>query len=34
MLTGSKSTKNNPFSAKGGEKWLTVKEEMKEKEEE
>ena len=30
MLTGSKSTKNNPFSAAGGEKWLAAKEEMKE----
>lgn len=25
MLTGSKSTKNNPFSRVGGEKWLRVK---------
>ena len=25
MLTGSKSTKNNPFSAVGGEKWLAIK---------
>ena len=25
MLTGSKSTKNNPFSAAGGEKWLAIK---------
>ena len=34
MLTGSKSTKNNPFSRSGGEKWLTIKEQMKEDEEE
>ena len=25
MLTGSKSTKNNPFSKTGGEKWLAIK---------
>ena len=25
MLTGSKSTKNNPFSKTGGEKWLEIK---------
>lgn len=29
MLTGSKSTKNNPFSAAGGEKWLAIKNEDK-----
>lgn len=26
MLTGSKSTKNNPYSAKGGQMWLEAKE--------
>lgn len=30
MLTGSKSTKNNPYSAKGGQMWLDEKEKMKE----
>ena len=25
MLTGNKSTKNNPFSKTGGEKWLEIK---------
>ena len=34
MLTGSKSTKNNPYSVRGGEKWLEIKEEMEEKKEE
>lgn len=30
MLTGSKSTKNNPYSVRGGEKWLEIKETMEE----
>ena len=34
MLTGSKSTKNNPYSVRGGEKWLEIKEEMEEEKEE
>ena len=34
MLTGSKSTKNNPYSVRGGEKWLEIKEAMEEEEEE
>ena len=29
MLTGSKSTKNNPYSAEGGERYLAAKEAMK-----
>ena len=34
MLTGSKSTKNNPYSVRGGEKWLEIKEGMEEEKEE
>ena len=34
MLTGSKSTKNNPYSVRGGEKWLEIKEGMEEEVEE
>ena len=34
VLTGSKSTRNNPWGSKGGEKWLDIKEAMKEEEEE